>query len=75
MAFKRLRHNKQLNDEVIDSYLAEICTQDRSIKSSAIPSLYTERFMGDDFNYISDTRHLHNSEEEVYWRRTWSCYR
>ena len=35
--------------------MAQICTQDKGIKSSAIPSLYTEKFMDDDFNYISDT--------------------
>ena len=47
-----------LNDEVIDTYMGQICTHDRGIRSSAIPSLYTERFMDDDFNYISDKRKI-----------------
>ena len=54
MALRRLRHHKQLNDEVIDTYLSQICTQDTGTKSSCIQSLYTERIMDDDFNYISD---------------------
>ena len=55
MALGRLRHNKQLNNEVIDTYLAQICTQDIGIKSSAIPTLYTEKFMDDDHQ-----RHANN---------------
>ena len=56
MALRRLRHHRQLSDEVIDSFLSQICTQDRGIKGSCIPSLYTERFMDDEFIYRSDTR-------------------
>ena len=55
-ALRRLRHYKQLNDEVIDTYLTEICTQNTGTKSSCIPSLYTERIMDDNFNYVSDLR-------------------
>ena len=56
MALKKLRHHKQLNDEVIDTLRAQICSQDRGIKGSGILSLYIERLMDVDFNYISDTR-------------------
>ena len=50
MALRRRKHYKELNDKVIDTYLTQICTQSRGIKSRCIPSLYTERFVKDDFN-------------------------
>ena len=56
MALSRLRYNKQLYDEVIHTYMGQICTHNRDIRSSALASLYTERFVDYDFNYISDTQ-------------------
>ena len=56
MALRRLRRNQQLNDKVIDTCLAQICTKHRGIKRSGIAGLYTKRFMNDNFNYINDTQ-------------------
>ena len=50
MALRRLRHYKELNGEVIDIYLSQICTQSTGTKNSCIPSLYAEIFIDDDFN-------------------------
>ena len=50
IGLRRLRHHNQLNDEVIDTFLAHICTQGKSTKGSCIPSPYIESFMGDEFN-------------------------
>ena len=53
---RRFKHYKELGDEVIDTFLNKICSQNSGIKSRHIPSLYAQCFMDDDFNYIGDQR-------------------
>ena len=54
----RLKHYRELNDEVIDTYLSKICKQHTRIKSKCIPSLYRQQCMDDNLNSISDPKIL-----------------
>ena len=55
-SIRRLEHFKELGDEVINTYLKQICKLRSGIKSCTIPSLYAQSFMENEFNYISDLR-------------------
>ena len=55
-SIRRLKHYKELGDEVIDVYLTKICSQNNGNKSCRIASLFEQSVMDDDFNYIRDQR-------------------
>ena len=55
-SMRRLMHYRKLDDEVMDTYITKLCKQPGRIDCSNIPSLYAQKFMDDDFNYIHDER-------------------